>query len=530
MHKDNFFDRENYLDILEKRIRGLKEGYRQNIAIIGDELVGKTSLIFKFLDKFFDNNIIILYLEVRPESVETFTKRFIGTLLYNFLSNSAIPLKEEINFLFRKSQRYIPETTKKAQLILNALEKKKRTNILTELFSLCEMINQETDKRCVVLLDEFHNLENMGIKNMYREWSKLLITQKNTMYVITSSLKFKTKETLSKNLSLLFGNFQVITVDPFDIKTSDDYLKYRLAGSNLASGLNNFVVNFSGGYPFYLKIIADALLSPKKQTLIDILETLLFDTSGTLNQRFSNYLKRLLDLHHSQDYLSILHSISCGHNKIRDIAHIIRKTKKELLPRISHLLEMDTITRSGDFLKINDRVFGFWLRFVYEGKSHSLTFDAKNQKEIFRANIEGMISEFLQSSQKSIIERMTELLRLFEDDLVQIERKRLRLNRFREIRTLDFTDTRLKQGLIGRSNDSLWIIAIKHDLLTEEDITEFVRECKKYRHKLQRKIIIALQDIDTNARLMALEEKIWMWDLNNLNRVLDLFSKPMVIA
>jgi hypothetical protein len=159
-----------------------------------------------------------------------------------------------------------------------------------------------------------------------------------------------------------------------------------------------------------------------------------------------------------------------------------------------------------------------------------LTFDAKNQKEIFRANIEGMISEFLQSSQKSIIERMTELLRLFEDDLVQIERKRLRLNRFREIRTLDFTDTRLKQGLIGRSNDSLWIIAIKHDLLTEEDITEFVRECKKYRHKLQRKIIIALQDIDTNARLMALEEKIWMWDLNNLNRVLDLFSKPMVIA
>ena len=200
MHKDNFFDRENYLDILEKRIRGLKEGYRQNIAIIGDELVGKTSLIFKFLDKFFDNNIIILYLEVRPESVETFTKRFIGTLLYNFLSNSAIPLNEEINFLFRKSQRYIPETTKKAQLILNALEKKKRTNILTELFSLCEMINQETDKRCVVLLDEFHNLENMGIKNMYREWSKLLITQKNTMYVITSSLKFKTKETLSKNL------------------------------------------------------------------------------------------------------------------------------------------------------------------------------------------------------------------------------------------------------------------------------------------------------------------------------------------
>jgi hypothetical protein len=87
----------------------------------------------------------------------------------------------------------------------------------------------------------------------------------------------------------------------------------------------------------------------------------------------------------------------------------------------------------------------------------------------------------------------------------------------------------LKEGLIGRSNDSLWIMGFKHDLLTENDITEFVKECRKYRHKQQRKIIIAFQDIDTNARLRALEEKILTWDLNSLNQILDLFSKPRVI-
>ncbi len=45
-----------------------------------------------------------------------------------------------------------------------------------------------------------------------------------------------------------------------------------------------------------------------------------------------------------------------------------------------------------------------------------------------------------------------------------------------------------------------------------------------------RKIIIALQDIDTNARLRALEEKILTCDLNNLNQILDLFYQPRVIA
>ena len=530
MLKDNFFGRKACLEILERRIRDLKDGYRQNIAIIGDELVGKTSMIFRLLDKFCDNRIIILYLEVRPESFNLFAKRFIGALLYNFLLNSGSALKEDLDFLVNRSAKYIPKTTEKVKLILNALEKRKKNNTFTELFSLCEIFNQETGKSCVVILDEFYNLENVGIKNLYREWTKLLISQKNTMYIITSSMKFKTRMILSKNLSLLFGNFEVITLEPFDTRTSEKYLRHRLGGLNLNAGVNNFIVHFTGGYPFYMEVIADAILKTNQTSLTDIIESLLFDTSGILNQRFSNYLKRYLDSPHSQDYISILYLISSGHNKLKDIAHILHKTKKELALRINHLFELDTLTRSGDFLKINDRVFGFWLRFVYQERLKSLTFDAKNQKAIFRQNIDDLIKEFALSAQKPVIERMSELLRLFQDEVVQIEKKRLRLNHFREIKPLEFNRKSLKDGLIGRSDDSLWIMACKYDILTEEDISEFARECKKYRHKLQKKIIIAFQDIDTNARLRALEEKIWTWDLNNLNQVLDLFYKPRIIA
>ena len=93
MIQDNLFDRKIYLDTLEKRIGDLKDGYRQNIAIIGDELIGKTSIIFKFLNKFYDNRIIMLYLEIRPESLASFIRRFLGVLLYNFLINSGIPEK-----------------------------------------------------------------------------------------------------------------------------------------------------------------------------------------------------------------------------------------------------------------------------------------------------------------------------------------------------------------------------------------------------------------------------------------------------
>jgi len=530
MLKEKFFDRKIYLDILQKRISGLKENYRQNIAIIGDELVGKTSMIFKFLSKFHDNHIIILYLEIRPESINVFAKRFISILLYNFLVNSEEPLKEDLEFLMNKSERYIPRTIDKIKQVLNAVGKRKTEDIFTELFSLCDSINQETGKFCVVILDEFLNLENIGFNNLYREWSKLLIAHKNTMYVIISSLKFKTKNVLSKNLSLLFGNFELLAIEPFDIKTSELYLENKLEGLNLNRFLLDFIVHFTGGYPLYLEVISDALLKSDRVNLSVAMENLIFDSSGILNQRFSNYIKRFLDTNYSNEYLSVLYLISDGRNKIKDIAHILQKSKKELILRINHLLELDTITRSGDFLRINDRVFGYWLKFVYQERLHSLTFDAKNQKEKFRQSIEDMIQDFSVNAGKTLIERITEILRLFEDEIVQIERRKIRLNHFREIKPLEFNYRSLKNGLIGRSNDSLWIMAFKDGLLTEEDISEFAKECKKYRHKLQRKIIVTLSDIDSNTRLRALEEKIWTWDVNRVNQILDLFSKPWVIV
>jgi len=528
--KNNFFDRQNYLNILQKRVGDLKYGYRQNIAIIGDELVGKTSLIYKFLDKFYDSRIIILYLEVRTESLPVFAKRFMGILLYNFLINSGIPLKEDLDYLLNRSERYIPRTIEKMKFILASLEKRKKNNIFTELLSLCEIIHQETDKYCIVILDEFHNLESMEIKNLYRDWSKSLILQKNTMYVIISSLKFHAKNILAKNLSLLFGNFELITVEPFDIKTSEEYLDCRIGNLNIAKGFKDFIIHFTGGFPLYLELITRELSKPNSASLANILEDLLFNASGALNQRFSNYIKRFLDKPYSQEYISILYLVSSGRNKIKEIAHILHKPKNELLSRVGYLLEIDALTRSGDFLKINDRVFGYWLKFVYQERMHSLTFDAKNQKAKFIDSIDKMIEEFILSAQRPLSERLTELMRLFEDEIILIDRRRIKLTHFREIKPLEFKNRNLQNGLIGRSHDNLWIIAFKHDLLTEDDISDFALECKKYRQKPQKKIIIAFKDADSSAHLRALEEKILTWDLNHLNQIFDLFFKPRLIT
>ncbi len=530
MLKDKIFGRESYLELLDKRISGFLEGYRRNIAIIGDESVGKSTLLFNFLDRFWDNRVITLYMEGRHESLAFFVRRFIGVLLYNFMLNSGIELKEDLDFLIAKSSRYIPGTAEKISSILKSAAKGKKQNIFAELLSLYESIYRETGKPCVVIFDEFCNLEKLGVKNLYREWSKVLMAQKNTMYIITSSAKYKARAILSKELSLLFGNFEVVTIGPFDIKMSGQYLEQRLKGRRLEAGLENFLVHFTGGYPFYLEVISGELLKSPQSELAGILEGLLFNSGGLLNQRFSNYIKRFMDLPRSNEYICILYLVSSGRNKIRDIAHILHKPQKALLGNINHLLEVDALSRSGDFLKVNDRVFGFWLRFVYQQKLQSLSFDARYQKEKFKDSILAMIQEFLDVSERPFIERIMELLYLFEDEVLQMGRKKIRLKRFREIKPLEFNRRNLKKGIIGRSSESLWIMAVNDDSITEDDITDFAGECRRYRHnKLQRKIIFTPHDIDYNTRLRAMEEKVMAWDINDVNQIMDLFSKPRVI-
>ena len=426
-----FFDRKTYQELLGKRVGSLKDGYRQNIAIVGDELVGKTSIVGHFLAGFYDPCTLPVYLEVRPETYAAFSRRFAAVLLYNFLLNSAIPLKEDLGFLLRRASSYIPRTAKKIDLILEAFEKRKKNPSIAEIFGLCDSLHEESGKFCVIILDEFHNLESLGVRNLYPDWSRLLIAQKTTLYVIISSMKFKARTILAKHLSLLFGNFEMVTVEPFDIMTSEEYLGHVTQGQPIPAEWKDFIVHFTGGSPFYLDVVVKSLARAPGDDIVNTLEDLLFEPSGLLHQRFTNYLKRFADSSKSQAYASILYCIAGGHNKMKEIAHRVGKTRKELTAYIATLLECDCLTRSADFFTINDRVFGFWLKFVHEQQMNSLTLDAKAQKDIFRGCIQTMIQEYLAQTKKSVIERTTEILHLFEDDAVQIEAKRVRLDRFR---------------------------------------------------------------------------------------------------
>jgi hypothetical protein len=74
-----------------------------------------------------------------------------------------------------------------------------------------------------------------------------------------------------------------------------------------------------------------------------------------------------------------------------------------------------------------------------------------------------------------------------------------------------------------------WAITFKEGMIMDSDVTAFMRSTKELKKKITRRVIIAINEIDSNARLRALQEKMWVWSTRDLNSILNLYGKSFIV-
>src|SRR3989338_8532497 len=131
-----FFDRKEQLELLKRRVLNLKEGYRQNIAFLGDRYIGKSSIIQKFLLDLDDPDIVPIYVDLENKDFQYFASKFIGSILFHFAKSKNLPLHEDLNLLIEQTRKLIPRTGEEIKKILAALAKAKTTEAYRDLMNL----------------------------------------------------------------------------------------------------------------------------------------------------------------------------------------------------------------------------------------------------------------------------------------------------------------------------------------------------------------------------------------------------------
>ncbi len=537
----NLFDRKLVLDLLKKRLLGLKEGYRQNIALLGSRYLGKTSIVQKFLANLDDPETIVIYLDCEHKDFQYLFWKYAGGILYHYAKVQNLPLHDDINLLMESHRKSIPHTVKAISKIQLDINQGRLSEAFHALINLPDIFSAETKKFCLVILDEFHYLEDLGVREAFQQLGKIIMTQRKCLYVLTSSACEKSRQILSEDLSLLFGNFEIVPVEPFDLKTSQEFMQYLLGNIHIGSSVQNFLIDFTGGHPLYLKLIVRELkhlctihqqseiFSP---LVVQALENILFDPWGALSRQFESMAEHICEGKGNGIASALLVNLASGRQRIQDLGRAVKVKQNILSQRLNNLLHEEIIAKNGQFFYLKDRLLKYWLKYVYQKRLKAIEFSMVKEQQAFVEEINRTIDDFKIHSQKDLSTRVVELLTCFDSEAVNVKGRKYKLPTFHKIvpLTLKTAGEYPVQIMKASTAEGPWFIILKRDQVSENEVNTFLEEAKVSRIKPLRCIVISLVDLEQNARLKALQERMWIWNEEELNMLLNFYGKPFLVV
>ena len=111
--------------------------------------------------------------------------------------------------------------------------------------------------------------------------------------------------------------------------------------------------------------------------------------------------------------------------------------------------------------------------------------------------------------------------------MIEIDQKKQPCPQFAEVILLRHLPHSIS-SLLGRGSRGRWLFYLGQEWIGEPEIEKIVADLKHLR-KIQGKVLIVLDGIDQNAKLIAQEAKLQLWDLRILNGLLDLYDLPKII-
>lgn len=538
-----FFGRGAVLELLKKRVLDLKDGYRQNVALVGNRCIGKSTILHNFIANLADEDVTVVYVDLENKDMNFFLRKFTSALLAHYSQSQGLPFHDDISLLLESTQKTIPHTVQVIRKIYKDFSNGKLVTSFMGLLAIPEIFTNETGRSCVLILDEFQGLEDLGIPDVFQHLGQKIMTQKKCLYLVSSSYPQIARQILSEKLSLLFGNFEVVRVEPFDPATSQEFIGAQLKDIKITAALRNFLIDFTGGHPLYLHLICRELVNLSvfhKQSEIFIplltqaMENTLFHRWGVISRHFELIMQELGHAKGIRLMPSVLISLSNGKHKIDELSKDLSAGKAPMTSQINRLMDAGIVVKNGHFHYFKDKLFKYWVKYIFQERLKGLELDPEKQKRQFQKELHSLVENFKAASCKDLSSRIVELLSCFDNEAFDLNGRRYKLPLFQEIVPWKMkgeggSDVNVIRAL---TSDKTWLIVFKDDPFAEADVNAVLEESRKAGrtgHRPQKRLIISLNKLDGNTRVKALQEKFWIWSEEEVNTLLTLFDKPYIV-
>ncbi|PIQ86273.1 MAG: hypothetical protein COV74_05255 [Candidatus Omnitrophica bacterium CG11_big_fil_rev_8_21_14_0_20_45_26] len=533
----SFFGREEILGLLRKRTEAFRKGYRQNIGLIGEPFIGKTSVLIHFLRHFPHDDIIPILIKVNEaESFQVFLQKWLGAILYGYQQFLGMPVVNDYQMLVKQMRRLSPRVVKQMRYARRLAEGQQYDESYRELLNLLQVLKQETNRQILLIIEEFDRLVHLPLSDPFAQMGKEVMVQKDTMYVVTSSKPTFAREIFRDKLSFLFSNFEIVDLRIMPQEEAEAWMARQFACLEHDALVRKVVYLITHGHPYYMRtlltcigeLLASRQLSDISESiLIEALTKEFFDQSGVIHQHFMMKIFSVTRNRFGLLYGDVLLAIALAKKKMAQIAHYLGKPHGEIKKILQRLILEGFIVKRGSFLDFTDMTLRFWMSEVYFRKRASLSLDYEDERNQFRSSLKQFIQTVSDEMRRDLPLRIEALFRQFKNEVVDLGRHRIKCPRFQVITTKPSNGRMFP--VLAESHSTRWLCQVVKEQMDEDDVRAFVNDVKRLRKPLQKKILISLKGTDLNAKILAQEAKIQIWDIGELNLMMDLYGKQKVV-
>ena len=514
---------------LRQRLQAFRDGFRHNLALVGPPGSGKTFALHRVLQEQAPD-LLIIYCPQYRESCRSFLQRFAVTILETGLAGMHVPAEELLN----RAAVQIPKTAAALRPLESLLARRLYGEAFNRTLDAIPLLIEERRASCVLILDEFLFLEELGLGHAFHELGKRVMTWPKTLFVLASSSPYRARAILRERLQLLFGQFELITLDPPDPRHAAAWVRQEAGALRGAKAITPFLVRWLGAHPWYLSVFLKRMkeLAALRQTR-EVNDALVVQTAwdvlgspeGILHHWCVSRMESLAQGRPGARAIDVLMQIAAG---ARTATEIGKRVGRAGLPgTLQLLLEHDLIQRKGMCWFIPDAIIRCWLAAILPAQRSGSGLGERAVRSSFEQHLAGAWNQWLQTTQLSFSEQVSRLFANFRDDTVSLDSKTGRLQRFSTV-TLhqppEMPDS--TAYLIAEGAGRRWCCTVQEGLVDEPTIARFDAFCRTQSPKPSRKIVITRRGVDDNARLLAKATNMWVWAADDLEVLLDLYGAP----
>jgi len=543
-----FFQRTTIEKRILQRVESLKKGFRQNLSILGPDGIGKTSLLetlYRHLGR--DKDILPVYVQCHAAlDFSDLAERWISAVLASVIS-AREDWQEPMSTHLAALETSLPKTVEHVRGLRKMVRRgEKNAAAVREVLGLTALLAEETGKKVVLILDEFHALEDLPVQDPFGLLGHQIMLEKNTLYLVASSRPALALEIFKNKLSLLFSNFETMKMGPLDSSETVQWIEEVLPGMIFSEAQRKFIVRVTGGIPLYLDLLLEPLrytsgvsasvggrenlaVTLSDENLFRAVEREVFEFHGRLSQFFHRRLERSLGtVNDGAVFYHGLVAVSEGARKVQVIAAHMERKMTECKKILQRLVQEELVTKVNDFYYIEDPLFSFWIREVFAARSRqSIPFN--DDRKNFRKTLTQILDQTDFEGPETVNRQIESLFKSFRNESLQLGHKKFRLPHFDQVSMRSSNSGGVCVfNAAGASVE--WSGRISHDLVHEEDVLLLKEEARKGSRNGRTRLMIVLGGIDQNAKLMAQDAGIHLWLLEDLNRLFLLFNLPQLIG